>query len=279
MKKRIQQWLQNKIGIGENQEKILILEKKIASLSVLQQWSMDSVIPIPTILLEKTKEALPDKYKSVNSNIHCSDPMFRYPLQVHGTEPLKVLKEYFLTGAGAADFISNHRPEAKKILDFGGGYGRVGRFLKVCFPKSQILINDPKKSAVKFQINDFGYEIDDHSPVDVIFAGSVFTHLPKNLFEKTLHQLMDRMIKGNALILTLHQFIDEDFIFYPYTEESAMPELDESLDESQYGSVYCSKEFFEYCLYSHKNGNKFKYSIDDYKSFGGTQQYLIVEQL
>ena len=55
MKKQIQRWLQNKIGIGENRDQILILEKKITSLSLLQEWSMDKIIPIPTGLLEVTK--------------------------------------------------------------------------------------------------------------------------------------------------------------------------------------------------------------------------------
>ena len=278
MKKQIQRWLQNKIGIGENRDQILILEKKITSLSLLQEWSMDKIIPIPTGLLEVTKAALPEKYKSANFNIHCSDPMFRFPLQFHGSQPLKVLKEYYLTGFEAAEFIYSQNPEAQRVLDFGGGYWRVSRFLHICFLKARILINDPKKSAVKFQIENFGYELDDHNPVDIIFAGSVFTHLPKTLFEKTLHQLMDRIEKGNTLILTLHQFVEKEFLFYPHTEESAMQELEDSLGESQYGSVYCSKEFFEYCLYSHQNGNSFKYSIDDSASFGDTQQYLIVER-
>jgi hypothetical protein len=269
VKKQIQRWLQNKIGIGENRDQILILEKKIASLSLLQEWSMDKIIPIPTGLLEATKAALPEKYKSVNCNIHCSDPMFRYPLQVHGSQPLKVLKEYFLTGLEAAEFIYNQNPKAQRILDFGGGYGRVSRFLHIFFPNAQI----------QFQIENFGSTIDDHNPVDIIFAGSVFTHLPKTLFERTLHQLMDAIEKGNTLILTLHQFIEEEFLFYPHTEESAMQELEDSLDESQYGSVYCSKEFFEYCLYSHQNGNSFKYSTDYSARFGGTQQYLIIKRL
>ena len=279
MKKQIQRWLQNKIGIGENRDQIMILEKKIASLSLLQEWSMDKIIPIPAGLLEATKAALPEKYKSVNCNIHCSDPMFRYPLQVHGSQSLKVLKEYFLTGLEAAEFIYKQNPKAQRILDFGGGYGRVSRFLHIFFPNAQILINDPKKSAIKFQLENFGHAIDDHNPVDIIFAGSVFTHLPKALFERILHQLMDTIDRGNTLILTLHQFIEEEFLFYPHTEESAMQELEDSLDESQYGSVYCSKEYFEYCLYSHQNGNSFKYSIDDSTSFGGTQQYLIIKRL
>jgi SAM-dependent methyltransferase len=205
--------------------------------------------------------------------------MFRYPLQVHGAMPLKILKEYFHTGAEAADYIYGFAPKAKKILDFGCGYGRVSRFLKVRFPEAELLVSDPKKSAMDFQIENLKTIADDHSPVNLIFAGSVFTHLPKKLFQNSLHELMTRLIKGGALILTLHQFIDNEFSIYPFTEEAALTGLEDPIDSAVYGSVYCSKEFFEFCIYSHTEGNLFKCSIDDSSSFGGTQQYIVIERL
>jgi hypothetical protein len=90
---------------------------------------------------------------------------------------------------------------------------------------------------------------------------------------------MTRLIKGGALILTLHQFIDNEFSIYPFTEEAALTGLEDPMDSAVYGSVYCSKEFFEFCIYSHTEGNLFKCSIDDSSSFGGTQQYIVIERL
>jgi hypothetical protein len=90
---------------------------------------------------------------------------------------------------------------------------------------------------------------------------------------------MTRLIKGGALILTLHQFIDNEFSIYPFTEEAALTGLEDPMDRAVYGSVYCSKEFFEFCIYSHTEGNLFKCSIDDSSSFGGTQQYIVIERL
>ena len=279
MKKQIQRWLQDKIGIGQNRDQIKVLENKIASLSLLFEWSSGPLIQVPIGLIEKTKETLKEEYQSVNFQISRNDAMFRYPLQVHGAMPFKILKEYFHTGAEAADYIYSIAPKAKKILDFGCGYGRVSRFLKVRFPEAELLVSDPKKSAMDFQIENLKTIADEHSPVNLIFAGSVFTHLPKKLFQNSLHELMTRLIEGGALVLTLHPFIDNEFSIYPFTEEAALTGLDDPIDSGVYGSVYCSKEFLEFCVYSHTEGNLFKCSIDDSSSFGGTQQYIIIERL
>ena len=279
MKKHIQRWLQDKIGIGQNRDQIKVLENKIASLSLLFEWSSGPLIQVPGDLIKKTKETLKEEYQSVNFQISRNDAMFRYPLQVHGAMPLKILKEYFHTGAEAADYIYGFAPKAKKILDFGCGYGRVSRFLKVRFPEAELLVSDPKKSAMDFQIENLKTIADDHSSVNLIFAGSVFTHLPKKLFQNSLHELMSRLVEGGALILTLHQFIDNEFSIFPFTEEAALTGLEDPIDSTAYGSVYCSKEFFEFCVYSHTEGNLFKCSIDDSSSFGGTQQYIVIERL
>lgn len=279
MKKHIQRWLQDKIGIGQNRDQIKVLENKIASLSLLFEWSSGPLIQVPGRLIKKIKETLKEEYQSISFQINRNDAMFRYPLQVHGAMPLKILKEYFHTGAEAADYIYSFAPKAKKILDFGCGYGRVSRFLKVRFPEADLLVSDPKKSAMDFQIENLKTIADDHSPVNLIFAGSVFTHLPKKLFQNSLHELMTRLIEGGVLILTLHQFIDNEFSIYPFTEEAALTGLEDPIDSSVYGSVYCSKEFLEFCVYSHAKRNLFKCSIDDSSSFGGTQQYIIIERL
>tara|TARA_Y100000385_G_scaffold24819_2_gene23813 strand:- start:3980 stop:4825 length:846 start_codon:yes stop_codon:yes gene_type:complete len=279
VKKLIQRWLQDKIGIGQNRDQIKILENKIASLSLLFEWSSGPLIQIPLNLIEKTKESLKENYHSVNFQINRNDPMFRYPLQVQGALPLKILQEYFYTGAEAADYIYKQAPNAKNILDFGCGYGRVSRFLKICFPDAKLLVSDPKNSAIDFQVKNLNTISDDNSPVDLIFAGSVFTHLPKNLFQKTLHQLMKRLNSGGCLILTLHPFIDNDFSIYPYTEESTLTGLEDPIDSEVYGSVYCSKEFFEFCVYSHVEGNKYECSFDNSSSYGGTQQYIILKYI
>ena len=56
-------------------------------------------------------------------------------------------------------------------------------------------------------------------------------------------------------VLTNSQFIDNGFSIYPFTEEAALTGLDDPIDSGVYGSVYCSKEFLEFCVYSHTEGD------------------------
>jgi len=276
----LKRWIQDKIGIGENRDKLALLEKRISALATLEQWALPEVLPIPPHFVER---AWSDTLSSFELNeswaispkaIHRSDPMFRYPFQVHGGDALKVLGEYFQTGAEAALRLQSISPKAERILDFGGGYGRVGRFLSAAFPGAKRLVSDPKPSAVDFQIKHFGALSDDQQPVDLIFAGSVFTHLPETEFRGTLSSLLGRLTRTGALVLTLHEFQSSRFAFHPYTEESALRELEDVLSEAHYGSVYCSETFWRDVLVS--VSNSWHYEILP-ERFGGTQLYVVVK--
>lgn len=276
----LKRWIQDKIGIGENRDKLALLEKRIAALATLEQWALPEVLPIPQPLVERAWSDtlstldLPEAWGTSPKAIHRSDPMFRYPFQVHGGDALKVLNEYYGTGAEAAVRLQAVAPKAERILDFGGGYGRVGRFLSAAFPGAKRLVSDPKPSAVDFQIKHFGALSDDQQPVDLIFAGSVFTHLPEVEFQSTLRSLLGRLTRTGILVLTLHEFQSQRLAFHPYTEESALRELEDVLSEDVYGSVYCSESFWRDTL-SAVDGS-WTYDVLP-ERFGGTQAYLVVK--
>jgi len=276
----LKRWIQDKIGIGENRDKLALLEKRIAALATLEQWALPEVLPIPQPLVERAWSDtlstldLPEAWGTSPKAIHRSDPMFRYPFQVHGGDAVKVLAEYYGTGAEAAWHLQTIAPKVERILDFGGGYGRVGRFLSAAFPSAKRLVSDPKPSAVDFQIKHFGSLSDDQQPVDLIFAGSVFTHLPEVEFRHTLGLLLGRLTRTGTLVLTLHEFQSQRFAFHPYTEESALRELEDVLSEDVYGSVYCSESFWREAL-SAVDGS-WTYNILP-ERFGGTQAYLVVK--
>jgi hypothetical protein len=220
--------------------------------------------------------ALPESWNASPSAIHRSDPMFRYPFQVHGGDTLTVLREYFATGAEAALRLQSLAPKAERILDFGGGYGRVGRYLSAAFPNAKRLVSDAKPSAVDFQIKHFGALSDDQQPVDLIFAGSVFTHLSEADFHSTLNSLLSRLTRSGLLVLTLHEFQSQRFNFHPYTEESALRELEDVLNQDAYGSVYCSEEFWNDAL---EQGPLETWSYEILpQRFGGTQLYVVVKR-
>lgn len=283
MKKTLKRWLQDKIGIGENRDKLVLLEKRIAALATLAQWGLPEVLPIPKNIMASAWEEMirtrGPEWAQVPQGIHRSDPMFRYPFQVHGGDTLSVLHEYYQTGIAAAQTLQSISSGPQRILDFGGGYGRVGRFLGAAYPEATRMVSDPKPSAVAFQIKHFGALADDQQSVDLIFAGSVFTHLAKETFISTLHALLGRLSRQGKLLLTLHAFDSADFVFHPYTEESALKELEDVLSENAYGSVYCSEAFFTHSLESDPNtANTWRYEVLQNNLFGGTQLYVAVSR-
>lgn len=270
-------WIQNKVGIGENREKLALIEKRIAALATIQQWGLPEILPIPEALVHRAWALVFEENKGLGASsprgIHRSDPMFRYPFQVHGGDAKQVLQEYYQTGWDAATVLKKTCPSPEKVLDFGGGYGRVGRFLASIYPQAKRMISDPKSSAVDYQIKHFGALQDDEQAMDLIFAGSVFTHLPRSAFTSTLHALLGRLSRHGVLVLTLHEFISAEYVFHPYTEESALRELEDVLSKEVYGSVYCSESFWREAL--HTAGGLWKYTILN-ERFGGTQLYVVV---
>jgi hypothetical protein len=78
----------------------------------------------------------------------------------------------------------------RDILDFGCGHGRVTRWFVAAFPKAQIHITDYQKTAVEFCVANFGCRATDNeipaARFDLVWLGSVFTHLPSQIVEPLL---------------------------------------------------------------------------------------------
>ena len=120
MVKIIKKWFQDKIGIGENRDRISFLEKKIDySHSIIHQllpeklsFSQDlSLLPF----FKETPEAL-----ETNLDIHKNDLMFLYPLLHHNGALSQSLNEYYLVGWQTAKLLfeigsqSSYWPEGYK---------------------------------------------------------------------------------------------------------------------------------------------------------------------
>lgn len=79
------------------------------------------------------------------------------------------------------------RHDFESILDFGCGFGRVLRMLKAAFPQASLTACDLRKDGVDFCARVFGAtpvyssrdpaDIELEGPFDLIWCGSVFTHL------------------------------------------------------------------------------------------------------
>jgi SAM-dependent methyltransferase len=94
----------------------------------------------------------------------------------------------------------------RTILDFGGGHGRVARYLRASFPESRVEVTDFNRPGVEFCVKSLGcYDMGADVPTDhydLIWVGSVFTHLPAQTAIILLANLKGALRKGGVLVLT-----------------------------------------------------------------------------
>lgn len=145
---------------------------------------------------------------AVNTNISDSDAMYAGNAQ-----------HYFSCGASALACILHsigisdiENPNA--ILDFGCGAGRVTRWLRAAFPKAIVHACDIRVQDLDFVRKSFsaetwisGLDIDALEPLcsyDVIWVGSVFTHLSAEVSTKLFDKLMKWLAPKGLLIFSFH---------------------------------------------------------------------------
>lgn len=122
-------------------------------------------------------------------------------------------QHYFDVGSDALSIcvkalVSHNRMQPETILDFPCGSGRVMRHLRAMFPNARIAGNDLYKTHVQFCVDNFGAEAF-HSKEnldelhvkpewDLIFCGSLLTHLPEKLVISAVN-FMRRALSPNGI--------------------------------------------------------------------------------
>lgn len=113
----------------------------------------------------------------------------------------------------AVAMLQAQSPTPKHVLDFACGHGRVGRYLRAQFPDAEITFSDLDSIASAFCANAFhgkmaavtenfeSYSV--NGPVDLIWVGSLFTHLKKTKSAQLLQILYGLLAPGGLLVLTL----------------------------------------------------------------------------
>jgi SAM-dependent methyltransferase len=145
----------------------------------------------------------------------------RYALREYlatGDQNVRELEEV-LTQAG--------RPlsEVGSFLEFASGYGRMTRFLVHRLHPSRITVADINPSAVSFTCETFGVRgflsVEDPSSLrhdcryDVIFVGSLFTHLHHAYWGSWLQHLYSLLLDAGLLIFSTHGLKVLDEIYGP----------------------------------------------------------------
>lgn len=146
-----------------------------------------------------------------NTIIHSNDEM----LGPGGKE------HYFNVGLSALDCINKginvsgkNISDINKILDFPCGYGRVLRFIKSFFANADIYAAEISESYLNFCRDTFGVKvINSHKnfnkivlneKFDLIWCGSLFTHLNSRRFYKLLNFFESHLENSGLLIFSVH---------------------------------------------------------------------------
>ncbi len=134
------------------------------------------------------------------------------------------------------------------VLDFASGYGRVLRFLKVVFPESQIVACDVDKAAVSFCQRAFSVEGVFSTPdlqqltlpvgVDMIWCGSLITHIRERSAEALLRLFYDHLSHGGVCIFTTHGQLSADWIQSGSRDYGLTPQGCSAVLDGYYGKGY-----------------------------------------
>ena len=132
------------------------------------------------------------------------------------------LAEYFYCGRSAVectqralDAASISPQQVQHILDLPCGHGRVLRYLKVAFPEAHITACDLLGDAVDFCSSTFGAaplaSFEDPERIrleaesfDLVWVGSLFTHLDAPKWSRFLTVLRNSLRPGGVLVFTTH---------------------------------------------------------------------------
>jgi len=126
---------------------------------------------------------------------------------------------YFRVGQGAfrcikAAMLATEKIGVKKILDLPCGHGRVMRVLRAAFPDAEITACDLEKDGVDFCAKTFGampvYSAADPALIpisdqfDLIWCGSLLTHLDKHKWPGFLDFFNIHLMPGGIVVFTVH---------------------------------------------------------------------------
>lgn len=115
----------------------------------------------------------------------------------------------------ALDTASISPDQIKHILDLPCGHGRVLRYLKAGFPEAKITACDLLRDGVDFCSSAFGatgiYSCDEPEAIpleagsfELIWVGSLFTHLDAPLWARFLGALREALCPGGLLVFSTH---------------------------------------------------------------------------
>lgn len=126
-------------------------------------------------------------------------------------------EHYLRVGLSALNVIEGAfagLPDPRRILDLPCGFGRVTRVLRARYPEASITVCDLDRAGVDFSAAAFNAhglysksefrDLDLGSHFDLIWVGSLLTHLPEHLTRQFLDFAVRHMGPNSRLVVTSH---------------------------------------------------------------------------
>lgn len=151
--------------------------------------------------------------------IHPADEMLacftRSPRSdAHAFEYLRSGEEAFRVFGHAMAECGAELARAERVLDFACGHGRITRFLVHALGRDRVEASEIDPRALEFVGRTLGITVRPSAtdpaqvrlggPYDVIFVGSLFSHLPRPRFVAWLRALAASLRDGGLLVFTTH---------------------------------------------------------------------------
>ena len=128
------------------------------------------------------------------------------------------IDHYMRVGRSAVELLASamlaaRKPNVLTLLDLPCGAGRVTRHLRAFFPDAELFVSDIDKpsqnfAAAAFQAQALDVSADFTTPIplgfDLIFCGSLLTHLPAPQVCRALEWLCAALAPEGLLVVTLH---------------------------------------------------------------------------
>lgn len=212
--------------------------------------------------------------RSFNTAISANDEMFHKAIAPGYAAIEDAYMAYMQSGRRMLDVvrqISFHGfgglANVRSFLEFACGYGRFTRHLVSHFPASQVVVSDIHHDAVNWQCRKHNV-IGVYSTVsphdfalmgtfDIIFVGSLFRHLPRDLFAQWFSRLYSMLSDDGVIVFSVHDLHllpnnpdkQGDFVYQRSSESDRL-----SLDT--YGMTYVSESYVQGVISSDDRGKK-----------------------
>ncbi len=194
--------------------------------------------------------------------IHPGCQMLAHSLKTHADANLAV-SQYFAVALQQYRVVRQLmerlfiQPDRIEFLDFACGYGRLLRFLVHRLPHEHIHAAEIQRDAVEWVQQRYGIHALDSSTVpeefdpgrrfDMVWAASLFSHLPDELFGGWLDRLASLLDANGVLCFSVHDeatlpadmSVSADGLLYIAGSENA------DLDPAIYGTTFVSQAYVE----------------------------------